>query len=321
MCGANVQPYLTVMRTIVNSLLLVVALLIFSHSASAQMAARSDTGYILQSVIGTKDSLFSRETFNLAGTSLRYRKAEIGHSDDMQKPLLLIYLHGGSSRGNDNETQLKEAAVDSFYTYLTSRNIPATMIVPQCPPGGGWISTLRRVVNELAKTLISSGQVDAGRVYVAGGSMGGTGTWCQLSSFPNFYAAAMPVAGNPTGYDAAAISTTPVYAVMGTQDMLMDIAPVANMQSVVTEMGGIMLMDVENGWTHQNTCEWSYTRPRLDWLFAQRRKGEADGVSRVQAYVEDEVQWFTPEGRRVSRPTHGAYIKRNGNNVEKVMLP
>jgi len=101
--------------------------------------------------------------------------------------------------------------------------------------------------------------------------MGGTGTWCQLGNYPDFYAAAMPVAGNPTGYNVENIATTPVYAVMGTKDAIMSVTPVSNMQASVTALGGTMLLDVVDGWTHQETCEQSYTKERLDWLFSQTK--------------------------------------------------
>ncbi|MBQ7530792.1 MAG: hypothetical protein IJT12_03730 [Paludibacteraceae bacterium] len=35
--------------------------------------------------------------------------------------------------------------------------------------------------------------------------------------------------------------------------------------------GGVMRLDSVAGWSHQNTCEMSYTAQRLDWVFAQRK--------------------------------------------------
>ena len=229
---------------------------------------------VIWSVLSTSsfaadNAQFERSTFTLGSTTLPYRYAEICYGETV--PALVLYLHGGTSRGNDNEAQLNEAAVSIIYQYLTSHNISATFIVPQCPAGGGWTTTLRRVVNELLRSYITAGFADSCRVYVMGGSMGGTGTWCQLSYFPNFYAAAMPVAGNPTGMNAANVATTPVYTVMGTADNIMSIDAVEEFQTDVFAAGGTMILDVENGWTHQNTCELSYTEPRLDWLFSQTR--------------------------------------------------
>lgn len=183
-----------------------------------------------------EDSRFSKHTYFLGQLSLPYRQADIC-LEQSASPILVLYLHGGTMRGDDNASQLKEAAVSVIYDYLAARNIPATFIVPQCPAGGGWTSQLRRVVNELMKQYAADGIHDANRVYVMGGSMGGTGTWTQLSSFPDFYAAAMPVAGNPTGLDAANVATTPVRTVMGTADNIMSITPVVDFQASVIAAG------------------------------------------------------------------------------------
>lgn len=189
---------------------------------------------------------FGYKSFSLATNTIAYREALICH-DGQTAPLLILYLHGGTSRGDDNESQLNEKAVTDIFYYLTEHNIAATMVVPQCPSGGGWTNQLRKVVNELLRTYVTSGAVDESRVYVTGGSMGGTGTWCQLSYFPYFYAAAMPVAGNPTNLSADNISKTPVYTVMGTDDTIMDVSPVEELRQQVTQNNGTMIMDVEEG--------------------------------------------------------------------------
>ena len=248
---------------------------------------------------------FSYESFTLGQTTLPYRLANIC-PDSPEIPILVLYLHGGSARGNDNEAQLREAAVSVIYQYLYSRQIPATFIVPQCPSGGGWTGQLRKVVNELMKRKSNDGAHDANRVYVMGGSMGGTGTWAQLSHFPDFYAAAMPVAGNPTGLDAAAVATTPVLTVMGTADNMMSIPTVEQFQTEVLAVGGTLILETEEGWSHPTTCEQSYTDQRLDWLFSNVR-GDEDCVSSPSG-IEGSQIVYDLSGRRVNRAGKGIYI-------------
>lgn len=254
-----------------------------------------------------EDSRFSKHTYSLGQLSLPYRQADIC-LEQSASPILVLYLHGGTVRGDDNASQLKEAAVSVIYDYLAARNIPATFIVPQCPAGGGWTSQLRRVVNELMKQYAADGIHDANRVYVMGGSMGGTGTWTQLSSFPDFYAAAMPVAGNPTGLDAANVATTPVRTVMGTADNIMSITAVVDFQASVIAAGGTVILDTEEGWTHQNTCEQSYTAERLDWLFAHV-KGVVDGIDSFVDKNDASDVVYDLCGRRIAKPAHGVYIQ------------
>ena len=259
----------------------------------------------LYSDMDANEARFSRETFSLGSNTMSYREADICH-DGTEKPILALYLHGGSARGDDNEAQLREAAVSVIYQYLYSRQIPATFIVPQCPSGGGWTGQLRKVVNELMKRKSNDGVHDANRVYVMGGSMGGTGTWAQLSHFPDFYAAAMPVAGNPTGLDAAAVATTPVLTVMGTADNMMSIPTVEQFQTEVLAAGGTLILETEEGWSHPTTCEQSYTDQRLDWLFSNVR-GDEDCVSSPSG-IEGSLIVYDLSGRRVNRAGKGIYI-------------
>ena len=227
-------------------------------------------------VMDEKENIFENKSFKLGNTVLPYREAQICHNE-YYKPILVLYLHGGSSRGDDNTTQLNEVAVEVIYKYLSSKHISATMVVPQCPAGGGWTGQLRKVLNVLLNNYADNGLADPGRIYIMGGSMGGTGTWAQLSNYPDFYAAAMPVAGNPKGFNPANVATTPVYTVMGTADNIMNISSVEEFTSEVIGEGGIVRYDVEQGWTHQNTCERSYTNERLKWLFSYKR-GDTVGI-------------------------------------------
>lgn len=211
---------------------------------------------------------FTRYTFPYGQNSLPYRMAKICHNEGA-KPILVLYLHGGTSRGDDNEAQLNELAVKEISNYLSTNHISATMIVPQCPSGEGWTGVLATVVNTLMKKYAEDGVHDKSRMYVMGGSMGGTGTWTQLSKFPGFYAAGMPVAGNPTGMIAKNVAQTPVLTVMGTEDKLMSISAVDQFKEEVTASGGTLILDIENGWSHAYTCEHSYTPKRLKWLFSK----------------------------------------------------
>ncbi len=237
-------------------------------------SASADTGGDANAEISLED-LFSRQTFSGEGATLAYRQGEVCR-EKPGKPILVLYLHGGTSRGSDNAEQLDEPAVLAIYKYLSQHNIPATMIVPQCPENGSWTSQNRNAVNALMAAFASDGVHDADRVYVLGGSMGGTGTWCQLGNFPGFYAAAMPVAGNPTGMDAGNVAKTPVRTVMGTDDDLMSIPTVEKFRTDVLAAGGTLLLDIEEGWSHVETCQQSFTDERLAWLFANVRENPAE---------------------------------------------
>ena len=214
---------------------------------------------------------FDSYTRTFAGQQLPFRIARIG---DVQAGTsrLVIYLHGGISRGSDNEVQLAEPAVDSIARHLARQPLPSVFLVPQCPSGGSWDAPrMRTALKMLLQSYVDSGYVDQSRIYILGGSMGGTGTWSLLSAYPRLFAAGMPCAGNPSRAVADSIALTPVYTVMGTADNIMSIPAVEAFLAQLDSLGATYRYDVEQGWIHQQTCIESYTTPRLAWLFSQQR--------------------------------------------------
>lgn len=260
----------------------------------------SDSGTIVNA------DIFEYDSFTWGSTTLPYRRAEINHASAL--PALIVYLHEAPSRGTDNIQQLKEVAVDSIYRYLCTHNISATFIVPQCPATTGWTGHLRRVVYELMKSYVSSIKADVSRIYITGNSIGATGVWCQLSNYPNFYAAAMPIAGDPSSCNAQNVATTPVYCVMGTDDTVMPLSNVEAFRPEVINTGGTFQLDVIAGWDHKTTCDHSYTTDRLDWLFSQSRD-TSTGVDDIRVIHPSDNKLYDLSGREVSSPEKGIYIK------------
>lgn len=269
----------------------------------------------LLSILGSGETLaqeveFSKESFSFAGTTLPYRKAAIpGYGD---KASLVIYLHGGSSKGNDNEMQMQEPGIGSIAAWLSANKRKAIMLVPQCPADKTWLGTTLDVIAGLLNTYIDKGVADADKVYIFGGSMGGTGTWNMLSSNPDLFAAAMPVAGNPTGLDAEAVSYTPLFTVMGTADKIMKISNVEAFLMEMDEHSAEYEFNIEGGWTHEDVCKKSYTNERLVWVFKHTR-GQSSGVAAVDADDNKivKVVWYSMDGHKLaSEPLlKGIYIK------------
>ena len=255
---------------------------------------------------------FPKETFSDANMTLPYRKATIpGYGD---KASLVIYLHGGSSRGDDNETQMQEPGINAIATWLLKNNRKAIILVPQCPTDKTWLGTTQDVLAALLNTYINRGVADADKVYIFGGSMGGTGTWGMLSTHPEMFAAAMPVAGNPTGLNAEEVAKTPVFTVMGTADKLMKIS---NVETLLTEMDVYHAeyeFNIEDGWTHEDVCKKSYTNERLAWVF-EHTKEHSTGITTVCNDNETVVchVWYSLNGLRLtSEPMQkGVFIKKS----------
>lgn len=219
-------------------------------------------------------TIFNSETYTFDGVELPYRRAEINLKEETV-PSVVIYLHGGSAKGSDNEAQMQEPTIETIAEYIVSNGLGAVFLVPQCPEKDSqgrmmdWVK-MGSALEFLIKSEMASPKAD---VYILGGSMGGTGTWNMLSSFPGLFSGAMACAGNPKGCSAANVAKTPVYAVMGSADKIMK-PEVVSLQSFLDEVakaGGKYKFDTEEGWDHETTCKQSYTPERLAWLFSQHK--------------------------------------------------
>lgn len=215
---------------------------------------------------------FSFERWTYGNVTFPYRKAVIAAESKQSTPILVVYLHGGPKRGNDNVLQMQEQAIFTIASYLKERNISAVMLVPQCPDSLTWGVETNEAIRQLIGNYTERDEVDAHRIYLLGGSMGGTGTWLMTSAYPYLLAAAMPVAGNPETADCDRVTNTPVYTVIGSDDKLMTIPRVNDFVERLKERGGEVMIEIEEGWGHVQTCTDSYTPQRLDWVFSHIRQ-------------------------------------------------
>ena len=252
------------------------------------------------------------------GIEMPYR---VAHINGTGKPSLVIYLHGGSSKGNDNEKQMNEVGIDSITNYLESRQIEAIYLVPQCPSDKSWGGPMLGVLKSLIDKYVGDGIVDKNSIYIFGGSMGGTGTWSMLSAYPGLFTAAMPVAGNPSKCDADKVASTPVCTVMGTSDRIMSVETTSNFIDQLNASNGITRFEIEEGWSHEMTCIQSYTTHRLDWVFSHG--SNLSGIENTMAgnKIIESVQYYSIDGKVLSEPpSKGLYIIRCVNKDGSVTV-
>ena len=215
--------------------------------------------------------ILSNDSFEDSGKymcgSLPYRMKSIA-KNETSKPILVMYLHGGSSKGNDNETQIKEAAVDIIYKYLLNNSIYSIFVVPQCPSTDSWGAKM----NGTLVKLVEEYEASCSDVFVLGGSMGGTGTWSLANSYPEKFRGVMPVAGKPGTARAVNFKSMRVCTVMSEADEVMKTAynEVKSFCDEINAAGGNSFCNIipaSQQWTHQMTCEKSYTNECLRFLF------------------------------------------------------
>ena len=130
-------------------------------------------------------------------------------------PLVLV-LHGSG----DQENLLANRMAVSWTEPEVQAEMPCYVLAPvftkQAEVADQEATTAQAVA--LIQSMIDSGMVDPDRVYVMGKSMGGKNTLRAYTTYPDFFAAAMPLSGgHPFGDEldakAAIIQNKPIYII------------------------------------------------------------------------------------------------------------
>jgi predicted peptidase len=222
------------------------------------------------------------------GKVLRYRllKPE-GYTPDTKTTYpLVVFLHGAGERGDDNTAQLKHV-VPEFLTPEHRRDHPCFLIAPQCPEGQKWAevdwsaathkqpkepSGPMKLLIELIPKLEKEYPIDAKRVYLAGLSMGGYGTWDLLARKPKLFAAGVPVCGGGDEGTAEKIANIPIWVFHGDKDNAVPVSRSRTMVEALKKAGAHPKYTEYPGVGH-NSWDKAYREPELwKWLFAQKRE-------------------------------------------------
>ena len=72
---------------------------------------------------------FSEREISVGNIRMPFREA-VNAGPNSRETALIIYLHGGTSKGNDNSAQMGEPGIDSIANYIEAAEMPATLLVP-----------------------------------------------------------------------------------------------------------------------------------------------------------------------------------------------
>ncbi len=195
---------------------------------------------------------------------------------------LVVFLHGAGERGDDNKAQLKHVMKD-FLVPTVREKYPCYIIAPQCPKNSSWMGGRRgptagkpsealKLVLELIPAMLKElPGADPDRVYVAGLSMGGFGTWELLQRAPELFAAGVPICGGGDESQAAKVAKVPVWAFHGEKDPVVPADLSTRMVAAVKKAGGKAQLTIYPGVGHDSWTPVFRDPKVLEWMFAQKR--------------------------------------------------
>lgn len=201
--------------------------------------------------------------------------------DKQKKYPLVLWLHGGGTRGDDLKQLLKYGDAHGIGYFARSDNqlkYPSFIVAPQCPLNRIWGNsdsaqpTLEMtLVLEILEKVQADHSIDSRRLYVTGISLGGYGTWDIIGRRPEMFAAAIPICGGGNPLKAPLMTKTRVWAFHGDEDELVNVSESRRMIAAIKKAGGEPRYTEYKGVGH-NSWERAFAEPDvLPWMFAQRR--------------------------------------------------
>jgi len=218
---------------------------------------------------------------NALGETMRYLLFVPEGSDRSKSYPLVLWLHGGGSRGNDLKLLLAHGNVHGIGFLARVDNqvrYPSYILAPQCPTNRFWgdsesnhPTTEMKLVLEILEKVRREYRVDSSRIYVMGMSLGGYGTWDIITRSPTTFAAAVPICGGGEVSKALLIAKTPIWAFHGDEDDMVNVSESRRMVEAIKKAGGQPRYTEYKGVGHDSWVQAFKEPDFLSWIFAQTR--------------------------------------------------
>jgi predicted peptidase len=183
---------------------------------------------------------------------------------------LILYLHGGSARGDDIARMKKMGLTAKVEA---DPKFPFIVVSPQCRPGEIWtdVEALGALLDEVAATH----RVDRERIYISGHSMGGRGALYAAYKMPERFAAVMSLApSSPVTAWGGKLARIPLWLFHGSKDQFTPLKEVEELVRAIEAAGGRPEFTALAERDHYILDV--YERPELyEWLARQKREPAA----------------------------------------------
>jgi len=105
-----------------------------------------------------------------------------------EKKPLIVFISGDGEKGTD----IEKVKINGPLKYLKTHQLDAYVLAPQCKEGEKWsIESIYELILKIQK----ENKIDPDRIYVTGLSSGGWAAWNLALSYPDMFAAIVPISG------------------------------------------------------------------------------------------------------------------------------
>jgi len=161
---------------------------------------------------------------------LVYLPQDYGEPSNQEWPLVL-YLHGGGARGDDLD-KVRKIGIPKLIE--EGRTFPFVVVAPQLPTNDHWPADM---LHALLIDVIKKHRIDKRRVYLTGQSRGGFGTWELGASYPDLFAAVVPISGRGI-HSVCRLKDVPVWIFHGERDNTVPVEASQSMTKRLKRCGG-----------------------------------------------------------------------------------
>ncbi|HEU0178206.1 MAG TPA: prolyl oligopeptidase family serine peptidase [Blastocatellia bacterium] len=229
---------------------------------------------------GDEGGFAAKSYKNTLGQRMPYQLFIPKEYDSRRQYPLMLWLHGGAGRGNDNLKQISGGNAIGSHVWTLPENQtrnPCFVFAPQCPDSQEWATVADakptaqlQLALEVLEEIRGAFSIDARRLYVTGQSLGGFGTWAAVTRRSSQFAGAVPVCGGGDESQASKLRATPIWAFHGEKDQAVPVERSRRMIDAIRKAGGAPKYTEYQDAGHA-IWEQVFREPELlSWLFSQR---------------------------------------------------
>jgi predicted peptidase len=230
----------------------------------------------------------------------RYRLFVPAAAGPDDKRPLVVWLHGMSTSGDDNISQLRHVSTLIMPQPWEHDRYPFFLLAVQCPhENRAWTTTaadaddMLNVLSEVLDRTIDENPIDPDRVSLTGVSSGGSGAWEFALRRPEVWSCVAPIAsGGAHRARLHDLVKVPVWAFHASEDKGSPVEAVRSTVAALQADGGMAHLTEVNMRGHNCWNEAFLDYDLLDWMLAQKRgQPPAEPIGSLSLSSHARVAW------------------------------